>query len=279
MTQPFLKWAGGKGQLLEQYERFFPARRGGDYYEPFLGSGAVFFRLRDRRLFKRFHLSDANPELINCYCMVRDRLDDLINRLREHQTQHTHDYYYTVRDLDRDPNWPHADPIERAARLIYLNKTCYNGLWRVNSQGYFNVPMGRYKKPDILNVGRLCAASAALQDVELTVRDFEAVLDCVTSRDFVYFDPPYVPLSRSANFTSYYADSFTESDQRRLAYIFASLASRGTRVMLSNSDTPLVRLLYTNFQMDLVEARRNINSHSGRRGLIQEIVVLSCRYK
>jgi len=105
------------------------------------------------------------------------------------------------------------------------------------------------------------------------------VLDCVTSRDFVYFDPPYVPLSRSANFTSYYADSFTESDQRRLAYIFASLASRGTRVMLSNSDTPLVRLLYTNFQMDLVEARRNINSHSGRRGLIQEIVVLSCRYK
>ncbi len=272
---PFIKWAGGKGQLLDQYEAFFPNTPGGDYYEPFAGSGAVFFHLRGKRLFDHYALSDANPELVNCYLVVRDQLDNLIDCLREHEAQHGHDHYYTVRNMDRSPDWEYAAAVDRAARLIYLNKTCYNGLWRVNSRGYFNVPMGRYKKPDILSVGRLCAASAALHNVEISTRSFEDVLDRARPGDFVYFDPPYVPLSDTSNFTSYSMASFDGDDQRRLAQIFAALDQKGCRVMLSNSDMPFVRDLYRGFRVETVNASRRINSKVGKRGLVGEVVVLN----
>lgn len=272
---PFLKWAGGKGQLLAQYEPFFPREPARRYFEPFVGSGAVFFHLQARGLFERAHLSEVNAELITCYLAVRDGVDDLITLLREHQARHSRDYYYAIRNPDRNTAWIHAPSVERAARLIYLNKTCYNGLWRVNSRGHFNVPMGRYRRPDILNEGRLRAASRALQGAEISVAGFEGVLERARAGDFVYCDPPYVPLSATANFTSYSAASFGEDEQRRLAEVFAALDRQGCRVMLSNSDTPLVRQLYRAFRIETVSARRNINSMRHKRGAVSEVVVLN----
>ena len=273
--QPFLKWAGGKGQLLDQYEPYLPRTPMRGYYEPFVGSGAVFFHLHRRGLFETTCLSDLNTELLTCYRVVRDHVEDLITRLREHKARHSRDYYYAVRSRDRDPSWADAWPVERAARLIYLNKTCYNGLWRVNSRGHFNVPMGRYVNPGIANADRLRAASRALQGVELAISGFETVTEKASSGDFVYFDPPYHPLSKTASFTSYARDDFGEDDQRKLARVFAALDRRGCRVMLSNSDTPFVRELYHGFRIETVTARRAINSAKGKRGAITEVVVLN----
>jgi DNA adenine methylase len=274
-TQPFLKWAGGKSQLLYQYEPYFPKDHMRGYYEPFVGSGAVFFHLRGRELFETYYLSEINVELLNCYRIVRDRVEDLIKLLAEHKTRHNHEYYYFVRNRDRDSMWSHASPVERAARMIYLNKTCYNGLWRVNQQGHFNVPMGRYKNPDIVNEDRLRAASRALQGVELAAEDFELVIRRASHGDFVYFDPPYFPLSETSNFTSYARDDFGEYEQRKLALVFSEMDRRGCRVMLSNSDTPFVRELYQNYRIETVTARRVINSAKSKRGAISEVVVLN----
>ncbi len=271
--QPFLKWAGGKGQLLNQYEPYFPRTPLRGYYEPFVGSGAVFFHLHEWGLFETYHLSDLNTDLLTCYRVVRDHVEDLIMRLHEHKAHHSRDYYYAIRSRDRDPLWPDASPIERAARLIYLNKTCYNGLWRVNQQGFFNVPMGRYVNPDIVHEDRLRAASRALQGVELAVSGFETAAEQANSGDFVYFDPPYHPLSRTANFTSYAREDFGEAEQHRLARVFAELDRRGCHVMLSNSDTPFVRELYQPYRVETVTARRAINSAKGKRGVITEVVV------
>lgn len=277
-AQPFLKWAGGKGQLLDQYEEYFPSKPMRSYYEPFVGSGAVFFYLRPRDLFEHYHLSDVNPELITCYTMIRDQVDQLIDRLAEHKTKHAADaqeYYYFVREMDREKDWVEQPDVVRAARMIYLNKTCYNGLWRVNSKGHFNVPMGRYRNPDILNETRLRAASEALQGVEISVRDFEDVVKLAQSGDFVYFDPPYAPLSATANFTSYSQREFGPDQQRALAATFAALARKGVRAMLSNSDTAFVRDLYAGFRMETVTARRAINSAKRKRGTVNEVVVFS----
>lgn len=272
-TGPFLKWAGGKGQLLKQYEPFFPEMPLHGYYEPFLGSGAVFFHLRGRKLFANYHLSESNPELINCYRVVRDHIEDLIALLAEHKAQHSKERFYAVRDLDRTPHWIDTPAVERAARMIYLNKTCFNGLWRVNSEGFFNVPIGNYKEPDILNKERLRAASKALQGVALAVADFEIVLRRAGRGDFVYLDPPYVPLSETANFTSYSPDAFGEYQQRKLALVFWELNRKGCQVMLSNSDTPLVHELYQKYRVKTVTARRAINSAKEMRGAITEVVV------
>lgn len=274
-AQPFLKWAGGKSQLLTQYEQYFPRETSGTYHEPFLGSGAVFFYLHGQGLFRRYLLSDANSELINLFVAVRDKSEALLNLLHEHQKQHCRDYYYTIRRMDRDSTWQNADEVVRAARMLYLNKTCYNGLWRVNSRGYFNVPMGRYKNPDIYNPERIRKASKALQGVCIENRSFETVLDHAQKGDFIYFDPPYVPLSSTSNFTEYSADSFSLEDQKRLAEVYRQLHDQGCLVMLSNSDTELVRDLYKGFNIRKVEARRAINSKPGRRGAIHEVVVLN----
>ncbi len=276
LAAPFLKWAGGKGQLLDQYEPFFPTRPRRAYFEPFVGSGAVFFRLRARNLFSEYVLSDSNPDLITCYRVVRDELRDLLSLLAEHQAEHSargRDYYERVRAWDRSPLWAEVPDVIRAARMIYLNKTCYNGLWRVNRQGYFNVPMGRYANPDILNVERLQAASQALQGVTLAVCDFEQVIYQAAAGDFVYFDPPYFPLSETANFTSYSPHEFGIYEQQKLALVFAALHRKGCLVMESNSDTPFVRELYAGYRVETVEARRAINSHVGRRGAISEVVI------
>ena len=265
---PVLKWAGGKTQLLAQYQPHFP-RRFGSYHEPFVGSGAVFFHLRPRRA----RLSDVNEDLINVYRALQTDVEGLIRALDQHREQHGQEHFYAVRaqDAERLPT------LERAARILYLNKTCYNGLYRVNSKGLFNVPFGRYKNPNIVNEARLRAAARALEGVELQVEGFEEVLRHAGKGDFVYFDPPYQPLNATSNFTAYTRFSFGEAEQRRLAEVFAELASRKVKVLLSNSDTPLIRELYAGYRVLTVQAHRCINSKADGRRPINEVLVASFR--
>ncbi len=266
--RPFLKWAGGKGRLLSQYEAFLPAAID-TYYEPFLGGGAVFFHLAGRA--RRAVLGDINPELVNVYCCVRDEVEALIRHLRNHQRWHSPDYYYQVRQQQALPT-----PIERAARLIYLNKTCYNGLYRENSQGHFNVPVGNYKNPAICDAPLLRSASTALQIADIQTFSFEALLERqLSARDFVYFDPPYHPISSTSSFTGYSRHGFKGADQARLAELFRTLAAQGLRVMLSNSDCELIRELYQGFNLHPILAARAINSRAARRGKVSELLITS----
>lgn len=263
-ARPFLKWAGGKGQLLDSFSPYFPADFG-TYFEPFLGSGAVFFHLRPPRAV----LSDAVEGLIETYAVVRDNPDELIASLKSHRNEKT--YYYQVRALDPEK----LAPIERASRFIYLNRTCYNGLYRVNREGKFNVPFGKYKNPRICDEEGLRAVSEALRGAELKVGDFEEVLEQARSGDFIYLDPPYHPVSRTASFTSYFKDGFGLEEQKRLASVFRRLDKRGCLLMLSNSHTDMVQGLYAEFRLVVVEARRAINSKGDGRGPIPEYVILN----
>lgn len=270
-ARPFLKWAGGKGQLLPQLSMLYPkkVRR---YFEPFVGSAAVFFDVRQRFQFEAATLSDTNGELINCYRVVRDDVDTLIERLRQHKALHHArypDHYYDVRALPPDS----LSQVERAARLIYLNKTCYNGLYRVNGQGEFNVPVGSYPNPPICDVELLQSASRALGGVELLVGDFADLLPELSPEDFVYLDPPYYPMSKTANFTAYTEGRFDIEQQIRLAQFFRDADGQGCHVMLSNSDTPVMRELYKGFAISSVNATRRINSNGNRRGIITELVI------
>ncbi len=275
-AQPFLKWAGGKAQLLEQFDPFFPAEID-SYVEPFLGGGAVFFHLQARFPKMRAALRDNNAELVNCYEVVRDQVEELMTGLDEHleafRARHSA-YYYLVRRQDQPSN-----RVERAARMIFLNKTCYNGLWRVNGRGQFNVPIGSYRpeKVALYDRANLLAASRALRDVHLAVLDFRQTLAALDQGQFAYVDPPYYPLSRTANFTSYTREDFGPAEQRELAGLFAGAARRGARLMLSNSDTPFTRELYTGFDLQTVQARRNVNSDGAKRGRISELVVRNYR--
>jgi len=274
-AQPFLKWAGGKSQLLEQFEPFFPDSIN-SYLEPFLGGGAVFFHLKARFPAMRARLRDVNPELINCYTVVRDAVEKLMDQLDQHSEKFRAEgktHYYHVRSRHRI-----EDPVERAARMIFLNKTCFNGLWRVNSRGEFNVPIGSNHSDKILyRRQNLLAASRALQGVDLAVEDFRDALGLAKSGDFVYVDPPYVPLSRTASFTSYTREEFGQDEQEKLAELFTAAAARGARLMLSNSDTPFIRQRYQAFKLHTVKARRAVNSDGAKRGLISEVLALSYR--
>jgi DNA adenine methylase len=266
--RPFLKWAGGKGRLIEQYRAFFPTQFH-RYYEPFLGGGAIFFYLHDRC--QQAVLADLNDELANVYRCVRDDVEAIIEILRKHQERHCRDYYYAVR-----ANHQVRSPIYRAARLIYLNKTCFNGLYRENSKGEFNVPMGRYKKPKVCDASTLKRASAALQRAEVVCEEFTAILDRAEGeQDFVYFDPPYHPISATSSFTGYNRYGFSAEDQQRLQQTFAELAARGVKVMLSNSDCPFIQDLYQDFYIYRIQAARAINSNAKRRGKISELVITS----
>jgi DNA adenine methylase len=275
-AQPFLKWAGGKAQLLEQLAPHFPSDIP-TYREPFLGGGAVFFHLKARFPHMRASLRDINPELINCYLAVRDSAQPLMQRLDEHIAQYRTEgerYYYLVRSRHHL-----NDPVDRAARMIFLNKTCYNGLWRVNSRGEFNVPVGSYRPDRVALYDRenLQAASEALRGVDLAVEDFRDALLAATADEFVYVDPPYFPLSTTAKFTSYAKEDFGEAEQQELAALFADAADRRVKLMLSNSDTPLIRRLYKGFNLQTVKARRAVNSDGAKRGLISEVLALSYR--
>lgn len=269
--RPFLKWVGGKSQLLEQMEPLLPPTFE-RYFEPFVGGAALFFDLRAKqRIEAGAYLSDVNKELVDCYVAVRDHVDDLIGALREHKYESKH--YYEVRAQN-----PEDLPLpKRAARTIFLNKTGYNGLYRVNKSGQFNVPFGRFKNPLFCDEGNLRACSRALQGISIEIADFARVLKTAKKGDFVYFDPPYVPLSPTSDFTAYIPGGFGAAEQKKLAEVFAELAKRGVWVMLSNSDTKFVRELYAGFQIDVVYASRSVNSNTSRRGKLPEVVVRSYR--
>lgn len=264
----FVKWAGGKGQLIAQYARFFPSRVD-SYLEPFLGSGAVYFYIRQRFNPRKAILSDINAEIINAFQVVKDSCDELASRLNKLREMNSKEHYYEIRKLDPLT----LDRVDRAARLIYLNKTCYNGLYRVNSKGQFNVPFGNYKKPSIFDSKTLRKASLLLKDAELRVMTFEDVLGWAEKDDFVYFDPPYFPLSRTADFTAYNKETFGRNQQEKLARVFGKLDSRGCLVMLSNSDHEFVRNLYKDYRVNTVKARRAINCIGGKRGKINELLI------
>jgi DNA adenine methylase len=273
-AQPFLKWAGGKAQLLKQFEPFFPDSIR-SYCEPFLGGGAVFFHLKARFPKMRATLRDNNRELINCYEVVRDHVTELMHRLDIHREQFRDQgetYYYHVRGQNNL-----SGAVERAARMIFLNKTCYNGLWRVNARGHFNVPVGSYRpeRVSLYEKANLLAASYALRSVDLAVQDFRSTLSSVQPGDFVYVDPPYYPLSRTANFTSYTQEDFGPKEQQELSELFTQAAQRGVQLMLSNSDTPTTRQLYKEFKQQTVQARRAVNCDGAKRGRISELVVLT----
>lgn len=269
-ARPVLKWAGGKGRLLPELLARTPETFNA-YHEPFIGGGAMFFALAGQGRLGQTHLSDANPSLIDVYLALQNDVDSLIAILRRHP--YDRDHYYRVRAL----NPANLTLPERAARIIYLNKTCYNGLYRENRRGQFNVPFGRYKNPTICDEPNLRAAAHVLQGVDVCRRHFSTVLEHACPGDFVYFDPPYHPLSATANFTAYDRHGFGEGDQRRLRDVFATLGDRGVRAMLSNSDTPFIRELYGGFIIDQVHVARAVNSRAGGRGKVAEVIVRNYR--
>jgi DNA adenine methylase len=266
----FLKWAGGKSQLIEQFESLFPPSFS-KYCEPFVGSGAVFFYVRSNLKPDKVILSDINEELMNCFIVVRDNPYELIELLFNHKNNHSKEYYYATRSIE----YNRLNSIESAARLIYLNKSCFNGLYRVNSRGEFNVPFGDIHNPRIYDKNMLLQASQLLQGVELRVMTFEKVLDIAERNDFIYLDPPYFPLSKTSSFTKYSKGDFALMEQKRLSEVFRMLDSRGCLVMLSNSDHPVVRELYEDYMKYtvMVRAKRMINSVGNRRGPINEMVI------
>lgn len=270
LARPFLKWAGGKRQLLPELLKYIP-KQYKTYYEPFVGGGALLLELQR----KRAVINDSNAELINCYQIVRDSVEDLILALSQHENTETH--YYEVRDWDRSPDYATRSAVERAARIIYLNKTCYNGLFRVNSQGQFNVPFGRYDYPNIVDAGVLRAVSAYLNNPEVTIRnmDFADAASDAKRGDFIYFDPPYDPVSDTASFTGYDVNGFGKDKQSRLKEIFDELNQRECKVLLSNAYTPFITDLYQGYRCAKVEASRAINSNGQKRGKVDEILVMN----
>jgi len=269
--RPFVKWAGGKGQLLAKLEKHFP-NRFNTYYEPFLGGGAVFFHLVERRPHFSAVLSDVNEELINTYRVVKDQLQKLIRLLRIHKIEYRKapkEYYYRIRT--QEP----ADEAERAARLIFLNKTCYNGLYRVNRQGKFNVPFGKYKNPKICDKENLQTISQVLRwtNARLLSIDYQKATSEAGEGDFVYFDPPYQPVSSTASFTGYTDSGFSYAEQERLGKWFRQLDSQGCYVLLSNSDTREVLDIYDGYSIERVPALRAISCRgSGRKGHTELVI-------
>jgi len=269
--RPFVKWAGGKGQLLQQLKQYFP-RSFSTYREPFLGGGAVFFSLVESR--PRFNavLSDVNVELINAYDVVKNRVQELINELLFHEARYKlapKQHYYRVRD--EEP----SDDVERAARLIFLNRTCYNGLYRVNKAGRFNVPFGRYKNPTICDRENLLAVSQVLRwsNAKLLAADYRQATKDAENGDFVYFDPPYQPVSATANFTSYTNSGFSFNDQLQLGDWFKELDKRSCRILLSNSAMEEVRKIYAEYRIQEVEAVHAISCKAERRKGHSELVI------
>lgn len=271
---PFVKWVGGKRGLISQLLPLFP-NEFENYHEPFLGGGAVFYELYSKGLLKdkKIFLSDINDELINAYLQVKENPTKLIAELKKYQKNHSKDFYYLTRSKDREENFKKISPIKRAVRFIYLNKTCFNGLYRVNSNGYFNVPMGSYKNPNIADEEAIFNASEALQNATIKCQSFTNVLNDVKGGDFVYFDPPYYPLSETASFTAYSKDGFLEAEQIKLFEVFKELSTRGCKVAQSNSDTEFIKNLYKDFDINIVMMNRFINSKSDDRGKIKEVLV------
>lgn len=268
IAKPVLKWAGGKTSLLPEILPRLPEKIG-TYYEPFIGGGAVFFALANERRFAGATIGDQNGELASMYRTLALRSGAVIEELRDLASRHNEKFFYAVRE--RNPY--DLTPPARAARLIYLNKTCFNGLYRVNRKGLFNVPFGDYKNPTICDEDTLRAAAKALSSVQVLDFDFEETVRAAERGDAVYFDPPYAPVSKTANFTGYAKGGFGVEHQERLRHVAEKLIARGIHVLLSNSDTPLVRELYQGFLIEPVKVRRAINSKGDKRGHVGEVLI------
>jgi len=269
---PFLKWVGGKGKLRHALSGLLPPGvKLMRHVEPFIGGGALFFaRAPERAL-----LCDINRDLIATYEAVRDDVQAVLSQLKRLARSHDEQGYYAERERYNERS--HKNRAERAAQFIYLNKTCFNGLYRVNRRGEFNVPMGRYTKPNIADSETLFLASAALRSAELRCTPFESMLSDVRPGDFVYMDPPYEPLSRTANFTSYAQDGFSQEKQTDLRNVFRELDRRGAKLMLSNSDVPFIRDLYRGYDIQQVFAPRAVSCDAKSRGPVSEVVVRNYR--
>ena len=271
-TEPFVKWVGGKRKLLPQLEPLMPpAVERRRHVEPFVGGGAFFFARAPHDAL----LCDVNPALVGTYEAVRDDVGAVITALGALARRHGKERYYAIRErynAARTGERP-VSQSSMAAMFIYLNKTCFNGLHRVNRKGEFNVPMGRYTNPRILDTDRLRMASASLQSAQIRCEGFEGLLRTARPGDFVYLDPPYEPVSRTASFTGYAKGGFSQDDQRRLRDVYAALDRRGCKLMLSNSDVPFIRELYAEWRIDVVQAGRAVNSNGAGRGKVDEVVV------
>lgn len=269
LAAPVVKWVGGKRQLLDEIAPRLP-KRITTYCEPFLGGGAVLFSLQPRNAI----VNDLNADLMLVYEVIRDDVEFLIAALEQHEN--TAEYFYNIRDLDRDKNaYREMSAVERASRIIYLNKTCYNGLFRVNASGEFNSPFGHYKNPNIVNAPVLRAVSKYLtaNNIQLLHIDFEEVLQRVPRGGFVYLDPPYDPVSDTASFTGYNRGGFGREEQERLKRCCDELAARGVRFLLSNSATSFIKELYTGYTVEIVHAKRAINSDASKRGAVEEVLI------
>jgi len=272
VPKPFVKWAGGKRQLLPVLSEQFP-QKFGTYFEPFLGGGAVLFHLLSQNPNQKCSVSDLNSDLVLTYITIRDRVEELISSLKKHSKKYSDDknsYYYKIRE--KEPK----EQIEKSSRLIFLNRTCFNGLYRVNSKGKFNVPLGRYSNPNIVNEENLMAVNRILQSKKITItcRDFSSILGDVKKDDFIYFDPPYQPVSQTANFTSYTNRDFNFEDLKRLADLCNDLDSKGCKVVLSNSNTSEVKDMFDgNWKIKKIQVNRAINSDSKKRTGHSELVI------
>ncbi|MFX0071778.1 MAG: DNA adenine methylase [Candidatus Hermodarchaeota archaeon] len=266
---PFLKWAGGKRQLIFQMKKYFP-KNFSTFIEPFVGGGAVFFHL----LPEKGVLIDINKELINCYIVIKNNVLELIELLKNHKNEK--EYYYRIREKDRNlEQYKNLSDVEKASRILYLNRCCYNGLYRVNKKGQFNVPFGRYKNPNFCDKENLLAVSKSLRNIEIIHGSFELCLKFANKGDFVYFDPPYHPLTQTANFTSYSKEKFGKKSQTLLFNVFKSLDERGCKLMLSNSYNKFILELYRDYRIEFLNAKRAINSAADKRGKIKEVLVLN----
>jgi DNA adenine methylase len=274
LIKPYLKWAGGKRQLLSEIKKYLPMDINSyTYYEPFIGAGAVFFELQP----KKARISDFNTQLILTYAVIKENVEGLIQLLKEYKNRNSEDYFYQIRNLDRDTGkFNNLTDVEKAARLIFLNKTCFNGLYRVNSQGFFNVPYGKYKNPAICEEPVLRQIHNYLNDNEIGIvsNDFEPAVADADADSFIYFDPPYHSLDKTG-FTDYQADGFGEEEQERLRNVMIRMTNRGVHCLLSNSDTDYIRDLYNHNCFDIisVQAKRSINSDSAGRGNVNEVLI------
>lgn len=270
LVSPILKWVGGKRQLIESIVPLIPEHT--TYYEPFVGGGAVLFHTQP----KKAVINDSNEELINIYQVIKEQPEELITLLESHRDRNSQEYFYEVRSLDRDKGeYAALTPAERAARIIYLNKTCYNGLFRVNRAGEFNAPWGRYKNPNITNETTIRAMSRYFNGAKVTVYcgDYREALKGIRKGSFVYLDPPYMPLSTSSSFTGYTAAGFGPQEQVELKRQCDLLNKRGIKFLLSNSCCYFIENLYQDYIVERVSAKRAINARADKRGAIDEVLV------
>ncbi len=271
LVAPVVKWVGGKRQIIDEIMKYVPTNFS-TYYEPFLGGGAVLFELQP----KKAVVNDINAELMNIYVVIKKNVEELIDDLKQYKNEK--EYFYRIRERDRDKEqYNKLTPVQRASRIIYLNKTCYNGLFRVNKNGEFNAPFGNYKNPNIVNETTLRAVSAYFNKAKIrfVCQDFQEALKNARKGAFVYLDPPYDPVSETSSFTGYYKGGFDRDEQISLKQVCDKLDKGGIRFLLSNSATDFILDLYQDYRIEVIQAKRAINSKGDRRGDVDEVLVMN----